>query len=73
MLSALELIINGFVKLNNGAALARMRAHRQNLIAGVGNDGPFDRSRLLDTLSGEIALIDAGLEKMRSRNPEAAN
>jgi hypothetical protein len=50
-----------------------MRAHRQNLIAGVGNDGPFDRSRLLDTLSGEIALIDAGLEKMRSRNPEAAN
>jgi hypothetical protein len=73
MLSALELIINGYIKLNDGAALARMKAHRQRLVAGVGDGGPFDRSPLLDTLNGEIALIDAGLEKMRSRNPEAAN
>jgi hypothetical protein len=73
MLSALELIINGYIKLNDGAALARMKAHRQRLVAGVGDGGPFDRSPPLDTLNGEIALIDAGLEKMRSRNPEAAN
>jgi hypothetical protein len=73
MLSALELIINGYIKLNDRAALERMKAHRQKLVAGVGDDGPFDRSSLLDTLNGEIALIDAGLEKLRSPNPEAAN
>jgi hypothetical protein len=73
MLSALELIINGYIKLNDGAALARMKAHRQRVVAGVGDGGPFDRSALLDTLNDEIALIDAGLQKMRSRNPEAAN
>jgi hypothetical protein len=41
------------------------------LLARVGDDGPFDRSSLLDTLNGEIALIDAGLEKLLSPNPDA--
>jgi hypothetical protein len=66
MSSALELIINGYVKINNSAALEAMKAHKQSLIARVGHDGPFNRAALLGQLNDEIAVIGAGLEKLTS-------
>ena len=66
MSSAIEKIVNSYIKLNNVAALEEMKAHRQKLIEGMGDDGPFDRSLLLDQLNGEIARIDEELEKARA-------
>ena len=40
-------------------------AHRKSLIANIRSDGPLDRSRLLDQLNEEIALVKPGLEKLR--------
>jgi hypothetical protein len=62
MSSALELIIGGYIKIKNSAALEAMKAHRQSLIARVGHDGPFNCAALLGQLNDEVAVIDAGLE-----------
>jgi hypothetical protein len=69
MLSALELFINGYIKPDDGAALEKMKAHRQRLAVWA-TTAPLIGARLLDTLNGEVTLIDAELEKMRTLNPD---
>jgi hypothetical protein len=68
MSEALTQIVNAYVRLNNTAALEDLKAHRQKLIAGIGRDGPFNRSLLLDQLNDEVVLIDAGLQKLREES-----
>ena len=68
MSEALTQIVNAYVRLNNTAALEDLKAHRQKLIAGIGSDGPFNRSLLLDQLNDEVALIGAALQKLREES-----
>ncbi len=67
MSSAIELIVEGYVRLNNRQALEDLRAHRQRLAADLkhrqSQGGAFDYSKSITQIEEEIAVIEAGMEK----------
>jgi hypothetical protein len=80
MSMALELIIDGYIRLGDRGALAELKAHREDLLAQLSaqSGGCFDVSRSVGQMQGEIGQIEAGLARLDARavaltNPMLAN
>ncbi|WP_439406386.1 hypothetical protein ACNJX9_33910 [Bradyrhizobium sp. DASA03076] len=58
---SVELIVNGYVRLNDRAALERLLAHRRELLRQLTSVTGIDPSRAVAQVSQEIAIIEAGL------------
>ena len=66
MSSALEQIVDGYVRLNDRRALADLKAHREDLLAQLRAQlgGWFDVSRFISLMEEEITQIEAGLTRL---------
>ena len=67
MSHAMELIVEGYVKLSGRKALEDLKAHRRRLADELKSlNGPFDLSSSIKLLEDEIVVIDAGLVKLKT-------
>ncbi len=65
MASAIELIVDGYVRLGDRGALAELKAHRQNLVADLkARKGWFDYSLSIRQMDEEIVAVEAGLARL---------
>ena len=75
MPSAIELIVDGYVRLSNRPALEDLQTHRERLVADLksrqSQGGAFDYSKSITQIEEEIAVIEAGLEKSRADSSSA--
>ncbi len=71
MPSAIELTVDGYVRLNNHQALFGLRTHREHLAADLkyrqGQGVPFDYSKSIAQIEEDIAIINAGLRKLETQ------
>ena len=64
---AIRAIVDVHVRYGNRRALEELRAHRGRLVAGLRTlGGPYDTRKSIAQIEDEIAIIDAGLEKLKS-------
>jgi hypothetical protein len=68
MASAIEQIANGFVRVQDRAALERMRAHRNILLQEYRTRrAKWFRSEVLETsLQNDVAVLDAALSRLQA-------
>ena len=71
MPTAIEQIVDAYVRLGNRRALEDLSAHRQHLVDDLRGKAGLDVSTLVRQLEEEIAVIDAGLEKLPPSGPAA--
>ena len=66
MSMALELIIDGYIRLGDRRALVELKAHRETLLAQLSaqSGGCFDDSRSMGQMQEEIDHIEAGLVRL---------
>jgi hypothetical protein len=66
--SAIELIVDSYVKLNNRATLEELREHRQRLKDELQKKaGPwFDVGPTIRQVDEDLRTIEAGLERLRA-------
>ncbi len=65
MSSAIELIVDGYVRLGNRRALTELKAHREHLVADLrARKGWFDYSQSIRQMDEEIVAVDAGLARL---------
>jgi hypothetical protein len=66
METAIEWIVDKYVRLENRQALEDLRAHRQRMLADLKGkpDHVYDFSAPIQQLETEIAIIDHGLETL---------
>jgi hypothetical protein len=65
---ALELIIDGYVRLGDRRALAELKAHREDLLAQLrARKGWFDLSLSITQMEQDIEQIDAGLAQLNTQ------
>jgi hypothetical protein len=70
MTSAIERIVDTYVKLGNRRALEDLRMHQRKLAVDLkARVGHYDVSLPLGQIDEEIAAIEAGLEKLNSNPP----
>ncbi|MCP3396948.1 MULTISPECIES: hypothetical protein [unclassified Bradyrhizobium] len=61
MSHSVELIVNGYVRLNDRGALERLLAHRRELLTRLKNVTGVDPRQAIAQICQEIAVIEAGL------------
>jgi hypothetical protein len=67
MPEAIERIVDGYVKLSGQKALEELKAHRHRLATELKSiNGTLDLSSSIKQIEEEIAVIDAGLAKLKS-------
>jgi hypothetical protein len=65
MQPAMRSIVDIYVRRGNRKALNDLKASRERLIVGLKTlGGPYDPSKVVAQLEGDIALIEAGLAKL---------
>lgn len=65
MSDALQLIVDGYVRLNDRGALTELKAHREDLLAALqAKRGWLDLSRSIGDMEEEINQVDAGLARL---------
>ena len=66
MSSAVKLIVDGFVKLNDRRALDQMREHRKKLreILQERVGGYFDVSRSIELCDDDLLIVEEGLARL---------
>ncbi len=64
MESAIERIVESYVRLKNRRALEEMRMHRMRLAVELKSRTGYDFSLPIRSIDEEIAIIDAGLERL---------
>jgi hypothetical protein len=73
MSSAIELIVDGYVRLGDRRALSELKAHREQLVAGLRSQrGWFDYSKSIRQMDEEIVAVDAGLARLDGAASRAA-
>ena len=72
MPSAIEQIVDTYVRLNNRRALETMLMHRQRLAIGIKAKG-FHHSLAGEKIDEDIAAIQAGLNRIVGTNPTRAS
>ncbi|MCG2632457.1 hypothetical protein L6654_38265 [Bradyrhizobium sp. WYCCWR 13023] len=65
MSKALELIVDGYVKVRDRRALTELLAHRRKLVADLQAVSGIDPEKSLAVVQAELALIEAGLEALK--------
>jgi hypothetical protein len=68
--SAIERIVDAYVRLDNRGALVDLLAHRERLLINMNGRTGFDFSLPLGQIKDEIAVVLAGLEKLQSAGDE---
>jgi hypothetical protein len=70
MSMALELIIDGYIRLGDRRALVELKAHRETLLAQLSaqSGGCFDVSRSMGQMQEEIGQIEGGLARLEARD-----
>ena len=64
---ALELIVDGYVRLGDRRALVDLKAHRESLLANLrARVGRFDLSRSISQIEEDIVQIEAGLARIEA-------
>lgn len=67
MSAAMRSIVDTYVRYSNRKALEDLRAHRVGLIASLKTlTGTYDTSKPIAQIEDEIAVIDAGLAKLKT-------
>jgi capsule polysaccharide export protein KpsE/RkpR len=65
MSNAVERIVDTYVQLNDGHALGDLRRYRQELAVLLKAQTGLDFSLLIGQIDAEIAMIEAGLDRLR--------
>jgi hypothetical protein len=64
-MSAIELIVDGYVRLGDRRALSELKAHREHLVADLrSRKGWFDYSKSIRQMDEEIVAVEAGLARL---------
>jgi hypothetical protein len=71
MPSAIEQIVDTYVRLKNRRGLEAMLMHRQRLAIGI-KGTVYDRSLVIEKVDEDIAAIQAGLKRLTATNQVAA-
>ena len=71
MKTAIEQIADVYIRLNNRRALEDLRMHRQRLAIDLKLRTGYDFSSPIGQIEDEIAVIEAGLERL-NRPPRGA-
>jgi prefoldin subunit 5 len=67
MSQAMQLIVDGYVKLSARKALEDLKEHRERLATELRSiNGVFDLSSTIKQFETEIAIIDDGLAKLNN-------
>ncbi len=66
MPKAIEQIVDAYVRLSNREALEDLMAHRQKLAVDLKSRTDFDFSLAIGQIDDDIAVIEAGVEKLRA-------
>jgi hypothetical protein len=62
--TAIDRIVDAYVRLNNSRGLQDLRMHRQRLVGDLRIRTGYDFSLPIGQLEEEIAVIEVGLEKL---------
>jgi capsule polysaccharide export protein KpsE/RkpR len=74
MSKAMEQIVDAYVRLNNRRGLEDLRMHRLKLaVVDLKERTGYDFSLPIGQIDQEIAVIEAGLEKLAAANKTATN
>jgi hypothetical protein len=71
MPSAIEQIVDTYVRLKNRRALEAMLMHRQRLAISI-KGRVYDRSLVIEKVDQDIAAIQAGLKRLTATSQAAA-
>jgi hypothetical protein len=66
MSEAIQQIVDAYVRLNNRRALEDLRMHRERMAVDLKSRTGFDLSLPIQQIDEEIAVIEAGLERLNS-------
>ena len=66
MSEAIQQIVDAYVRLNNRRALEDLRMHRQRMAVDLKSRTGFDLSLPIRQIDEEIAVMEAGLERLNS-------
>jgi hypothetical protein len=72
MPSAIEQIVDAYVRLKNRRGLEGLMMHRQRLAVDLKGRSGYDFSVPIQEIDEEIAVIEAGLARLRSADGAAA-
>lgn len=64
MSKAIELIVEGYVRLNDRTSLERLQAHRKGLLADLQGRSGFDFSSTIRVIEDELSIIGAALGQL---------
>jgi hypothetical protein len=67
---AIEQIVDGYVRLKNQRGLDELMMHRQRLAVELKSRSGFDFSRTIGQIDEEIAIIEAGLSRLKAESAE---
>ena len=70
-MKAIELIVDGYVRLGDRRVLEDLRIHRQRLVADLKRRTGFDLSLSIGHMEEDLAVIETGLEKLRAADGPA--
>ncbi|MBR0778177.1 hypothetical protein JQ625_25380 [Bradyrhizobium diazoefficiens] len=70
MPSAIEQIVDSYVRLKNRRGLDELMMHRQRLAVELKSRSGFDFSRPIGQIEEEIAIIEAGLSRLKAESAE---
>jgi hypothetical protein len=68
MPSAIEQIVETYVRLKNRRGLDQLMMHRQRLAIDLKSRSGYDFSLPISQVDEEIAIIEAGLSRLKSPN-----
>jgi len=68
---AIEQIVDSYVRLKNRRGLDELMMHRQRLAVELKSKSGYDFSLPISQIDEEIAIIEAGLSRLKSENSEA--
>ncbi|MGX1322908.1 hypothetical protein AB7M17_006361 [Bradyrhizobium sp. USDA 377] len=73
MPSAIEQIVDAYVRLKNRRGLDELMMHRQRLAVDLKSRSGYDFSLPIGQIDEEIAIIEAGLSRLKAANSTAAS
>ncbi|PSO17458.1 hypothetical protein [Bradyrhizobium sp. MOS003] len=74
MPSAIEQIVDSYVRLKNRRGLDELMMHRQRLAVDLkSRSGGYDFSLPIGQIDEEIAIIEAGLSRLKAENSKTSS
>ena len=71
MPSAIEQIVDAYVRLKNRRGLDELMMHRQRLAVDLkSRSGTYDFSLPISKIDEEIAIIEEGLSRLKAQSPD---